>query len=286
MGVIMDDFYFEDSNPKHVFLKCLLILFVIGICVGVFLFYKNKNTIRLKKVYVELGSELSDDVNDYLASGVANSSNYKLDLSMVDKDVIGEYTYKVKHNKNTKNGTIVVRDTTKPVIETSNIVMNKEETLDLNFIVTSCKDYSLPCSVSFADKKDVEKLGTVGEYTIPFYIQDNVGNKVKKDIKITVSDTEYLSTKMSNDLEYYTNSLNDDSIEHVYFKKFDKALEDESNEYVTTIQEISASDFSEYTDGEIYNTQLITVYNKYGYVTGIQVLVTYVDGTKELLTNR
>lgn len=284
MGIIMDDFYFEDSNPKHVFLKCLLILFIIGLCIGAFLFYKNKNTMKLKKVYVELGSELSNDVNDYLVSGVANSSNYKLDLSMVDKDVIGEYTYKVRHNKNTKKGTLVVRDTTKPVIETSNIVMNKEETLDLNFIVTSCKDYSLPCSVSFVNKSDVEKLGTVGEYTIPFYIQDNVGNKVKKDIEITVSDTEYLSTKMSNDLEYYTNSINDDSIEHVYFEKFDKALEDESDDYVTTVQEISALDFSEYTDGEIYNSQLITVYNKYGYVTGIQVLVTYVDGTKELLT--
>ena len=49
MGIIMDDFYYEESNPKHVFIKCLIIALVIAICLGAFLFYKEKNTIKLKK---------------------------------------------------------------------------------------------------------------------------------------------------------------------------------------------------------------------------------------------
>ena len=56
-------------------------------------------------------------------------------------------------------------------------------------------------------------------------------------------------------------------------------------EYENLIQTISAQDFEAYTTKEISNIQLITAYNKYGYVIGIQVLASYSDGTKELLTN-
>ena len=45
---------------------------------------------------------------------------------------------------------------------------------------------------------------------------------------------------------------------------------------------------SEYVneDKEIYDIKLITVYNKYSYVIGFQVLATYTDGTTELLEKR
>lgn len=279
----MDDFYYEESESKHVFLKCLIILFILGIFVGIFLYYKNENTIKLKKMHIELGSSLSNNINDYLISGKKLSEYYKLDTSKVDTMKEGKYSYKVKYNKHVEEGTIIVEDTTPPKITSSDITINVKEEFDFNYVVSSCKDYSLPCSVSIVNKKDLDKLKTVGKYQIPFYVEDNAGNKVKTDINIVVSETESLSTDMSNDLEYYTNSKNDDNIEHVYFKKFDKALKDESVEYETMIQEVSAIDFSELTDKEIYNAELITVYNKYGYVIGIQVLITYTDGSKELL---
>ena len=47
----MDDFYYEESNPKHVFIKCLGILFILGVCLGIFLYYKDRNTIKLKKTF-------------------------------------------------------------------------------------------------------------------------------------------------------------------------------------------------------------------------------------------
>ena len=88
---------------------------------------------------------------------------------------------------------------------------------------------------------------------------------------------------MTNDLNYYTNNLNDDKVEHILFIKLDRAIDEDTLEYEGLIQETSAIDFSEYVDDEIYSTRLITAYNKYGYVIGIQVEVTFNDGTKKLL---
>ena len=72
--------------------------------------------------------------------------------------------------------------------------------------------------------------------------------------------------------------------EKILFEKFDKALDDDSKEFTTVIQEVSALDFSLYAKEDIYSAKLVTAYNKYGYAIGIQVIVTYYDGTIDYLT--
>jgi len=284
MGINMEDFYYEESNPKHVFTKCLIILFVIGLCIGIFLYYKEKNTITLKRVTIELGDKLSTNVNDYLLTGEDFSEEYKLDLSSVDVNVIGKYKYKVKYNKYVKEGTIVIQDTTDPIVETTNIEMNIKEELEPRLLVSNCEDLSLPCSVTFVDEKIVEKLKIAGTYDVEIEVSDAAGNKVLATTKVTSNETATLTTLMSNDLEYYTNNLNDDTIEHILFEKFDRALDDDSHEFTRIIQETSALEFSEYTEGDIYSAKLVTAYNKYGYAIGLQVIVTHYDGTIEYLT--
>lgn len=279
----MEEFYYEESNSKHVFLKCLVYLFIIGIAIGAFLFYKKENTIKLKNVTVEVGSELSTNIMDYLASGVKNADKYKLILSDVDISNVGKYTYKVKYNKHVEKGFINVKDTKNPVVELDNITVGVDEEFDPNLLLVRCDDYSMPCNVSFKNDKDKAKLSKVGAYNLEFNVSDAEGNITKSSAIITVSETETLSSKMTNDLEYYTNSENDDTIEHVFFKKLDKAIFEDTLEFEGMIQEISAIDFSLYVTNDIYSTRLITAYNKYGYVIGIQVEVTFNDGTKVLL---
>ncbi len=286
MGVIMDDFYYEENSSKHVFIKILIILFIIGICIGIFLYYKNENTIKLKKITVELGTELSLNVDDYLINGKKNSKDYKLDLSNVDINKVGTYTYKVKYNKHTKIGTIVVKDTIKPNVTTEDIVIGINEDFDPSMLILSCDDLSLPCSVQLKDNKILDKLKNVGTYNVDIIVSDAYGNSVNKSAVVKVSETETLSNKKSNDLEYYNNNANDDTIEHVFFLKLDKAIEEDSKEFKEIYNEVAETDFEDYTDGEIYNTKLILAYNRYGYVIGIQVLVTYYDGTTKLLENR
>ncbi len=280
----MEDFYYEETNGKHIFFKCLIYLFIIGLIVGVFIFYQKQNTIKLKNIKVELGTELSHDINDYLINGKKNSQNYKLYLDDVDINTIGKYSYKVKYNKHTKTGYINVVDTTKPKVEVdSNITIGVNEEFNPNLLILSCKDASLPCNASLKNENDLQKLKKAGTYDIKLNISDNAGNKVEKTVNITVSETETLSSKVTNDLNYYTNSENDDTIEHILFIELDKAIDEDTIEFEGLIQETSAIDFSEYVDKEIYSTRLITAYNRYGYVIGLQVEVTFNDGTKELI---
>ena len=94
-----------------------------------------------------------------------------------------------------------------------------------------------------------------------------------------------MSSLQTSDLDYYTNSENNDSLEHTLFIRLDKAISEETHEYEGIIRDISVMDFNEFVseEKEIYDVKLITVYNKYGYVIGFQVLVTFNDGTTDLL---
>lgn len=286
MGIIMDDFYYDESDNKHVFLKCIIIVFIIGICVGGFIYYKNKNTIRLKRIVVELGSDLSLNVNDYLMSGEKYSSDYKLYLDDVNVNKVGTYNYKIRYNKHVKNGKIIVEDTIKPEVNVSNISVGIDEEIKAIYLVTSCKDLALPCSAVFEDENILTKIKIPGVYETNIRVSDANGNSVSKKVIITSKENESFNSIMTSDLGYYTNSINDFTIGKVLFKKLDVAIDEDTLEFENLIQTISAEDFSTYTDKEIDEVQLITAYNRYGFVIGVQVLAQYTDGTKELLENR
>lgn len=283
----MEEFYYEEPTKKHLFLKCLIFIFIIGLLIGVFIYYKEKNTIKLKNIDVELGSTLSKDVNDYLKSGKKYSDEYKLYLNGVDVNTIGKYSYKVKYNKHTKIGYINIVDTTKPEVEMDDTIeIGVNDTFDPNILITSCKDASLPCTATLKNDKDYDKFKSVGTYSVDIKVSDTANNYVIKKVNVIVSENGNMSNKVSSDLNYYTNSLNDDTIEHVLFVKLDKAINEDTLEYEGLIQETSAIDFNKYVDEEIKDTKLITAYNRYGYVIGIQVEVVLTNGDKVLIENK
>lgn len=282
----MDEFYYEESNTKHSVLKCLVCIFIIGIIIGIFLYYKKQNTIGLKNITIEVGTSLSKNIEDYLKNGHKYKNEYKLYLDDVNANKVGVYTYKVKYNKHIETAKIKVVDTTPPIVELDDITIGVDEEFDPSILLVSCEDKSLPCSVTLKKETDEKKLKNTGTYNIEFNVSDALGNTTKETATIIVSTTETLSSKMTSDLEYYSNSENDDTIEHVFFERLDKAIYEDTLEYEGMIQEISAIDFEDYVEKEIYSTKLITAYNKYGYVIGIQVEVTFNDGTKELLQNK
>lgn len=282
----MDEFYYEESNPKHVFINCLIILFVIGLGIGIFLYIQQTNTFKLKNININLGDKLSENIEDYIDGNIENISDYKLYLDNVDVTKVGKYTYKVKYNKHTEEGVIEVIDDKKPVvIPSEDIVIGINEELNLNMLIAKCEDDSLPCRVALKKDSDLNKLKKEGTYEIDLIVSDAAGNKTNITVEVTASSTETMSSLQINDLNYYTNSENDDSIEHTLFVKLDKGISEETHEYEGIIRDISVMDFSEFVseDKEIYDVKLITVYNKYSYVIGFQVLATFTDGTTELL---
>ena len=283
----MEEIYYEEQSKKHIFLKCVLFVFILGVIVGVFIYFKYKNTIQLKNINVELGTSLSNNVNDYLKSGKRFANEYKLYLDDVDVNTIGKYSYKVKYNKHTKIGYINVVDTKEPEVNMDDsIEIGVNDEFDPNILINSCKDKSLPCTASLKNDSDYEKIKNIGTYNIDVKVSDTVGNYVIKKVTIVVSENGNMSNKVSNDLNYYTNSEKDDTIEHVLFVKLDKAINEDTLEYEGLIQETSTLDFSKYVEGDIDSTKLITVYNKYGYVIGLQVEVTFTNGQKKLIENK
>ena len=153
-GYNMEDFYYEETDFKQVFLKCMIFLFIVGVCLGVFLYYKKENTLKLKNIKINLYEELSTNLEDYVKSGKF-SDEYKLYLNSVDNSKVGTYTYKVKYNKHVEYGKIIVQDNVKPIVETNKIVIGVNEKLNPNILITSCKDDSLPCSVELKNESDL-----------------------------------------------------------------------------------------------------------------------------------
>ena len=109
-GYNMDEFYYEESNPKHIFINCLIILFIIGLIIGIFLYVKNINTFKLKNIDINLGDKLSNNIEDYIDGSIKNIGDYKLYLDDVDVNKVGKYTYKVKYKKHTEEGIIEIID--------------------------------------------------------------------------------------------------------------------------------------------------------------------------------
>lgn len=285
-GYNMDEFYYEESNPKQVFIKILIILFIIGFCIGIFLYIKNTNTFKLRDIKINLGDKLSLDVEDYIEGNIKEINDYKLYIDEVDVTKVGNYVYKVKYKKHMEEGIIRVIDDKKPeVIPSEDIIIGINEELNLNMLIAKCIDDSLPCRVALKRENDLDKLKKEGTYKIDLIVSDAVGNKTNITVDITSSSTETMSSLQMNDLNYYTNSENDDNIEHTLFVKLDKGISEETHEYESLIRDLSVMDFSEFIseEKEIYDVKLITVYNKYSYVIGFQVLATFTDGTTELL---
>ena len=282
----MEEFYYEEQPRKHMFLKFMLFMFIVGFVIGGFYYYKDKNTIKLKNVKIEIGDELPKDVNYYLLSGKKYSKEYKLYLDDVDVNTIGKYSYKVKYNKHIKTAYIEVLDTTKPEVSMDDsIVIGVDDTFNPNIMITKCEDKSLPCTATLKNEIDYDKLKNVGTYSIDVKVSDTVGNYVIKKVNVIVSKDGNMSNKVSSDLNYYTNSLNDDTISHVLFVKLDEAIDEDTLEFEGLIQETSTIDFQKYVSDTIKDTELITAYNKYGYVIGLQVRVTYENGNKEIIEN-
>lgn len=284
-GYNMDEFYFEESNNKHTITKIFVLLFIIGIATGIFLYFRKVNSIKIKNITIEAGESLSLNVEDYLISGKNNKEKYILDIKNVNTNKVGNYTYKIIYRKQKKEGKIKVVDTIAPKVTLENVIMGINETLDPNILISSCSDISLPCRASFTNDNDIEKIKKEGTYIISITISDNVFNIIKKDVTITVKEGASLSNIITNDLKYHSNSENDSNIEETLFYEFERAILEDSELYDEKIKEISIIDFENYLEKEISNIKLITAYNKYGYVIGIQIYVEYVDGEKELLTS-
>lgn len=131
----------------------------------------KSNEIKLKDINIEVGTALSTNTSDYLLNpndiddSIINRLN--LDISNVNNNNVGNYTYTITYNKKIYNGSITVNE--KPLPNVDNITLNslssevnKELPKDINMYIKE----NLPIEVTSAIRLDISnvKIDTPGNY--------------------------------------------------------------------------------------------------------------------------
>lgn len=287
-----EDFYFEESNPKKAKLIFVIILIIISLCCIGFIYYRSKYTLNIKKeITYEIGSEISNNISDYVTSNIIDESDYTLLLSSVSMEdnvlnKVGEYTYKVKYKNITKSGTIKVIDTVAPTVEVSDLTVGVDEEYSAEDFLSTCDDYSKPCTVTYKDESDSSLSSTQGEYSVNLIVSDSVGNKVNVTGKLIVKKNYNRAEAMTSDLKIDHISPEDSSWDKTMVIKYDEAYDpneiDDTDAY-TELMEVTGSDLHDYLPDIYYNnaivdTQIIEVYNKYDLIIGYAIKVKLDNG--------
>lgn len=275
-----EDFYIEETNPIKVIFTIIIILGLISGGIWAYYNYIYERHVKLYSRTFELGTKLPTDIDDYIKSN--DNSKYSIDLSSVSVDDkgylnnVGEYSYKVTSDNTTKKGKIYVEDTRSPSVKTQTITVGVDEEFDPSEFILSCDDLSLPCSASYKNKSDEELNKKVGTYKVKLIVEDSEGNTTLADAILIVSKDETLEGKKTSDLEADKSKIDDLDWDETFTLKLDKAINEESEKYEGFSSLVSSYEYN--FSNEISNQELIIIQNKYGYVIGFSVKITFTDG--------
>lgn len=270
----------ESSKKVGIFFVLIIILFIAA---GYFFVFKKVH-FSTKAVEVELGSSLPDKIEDYITTDV-DLDEFDLDVSKVNLNEVGEYTYTIKHDKTVKKGIVKVVDTTPPEF-TLKKVQIEEGVEDFYFgeFLDTCEDFSKPCLVTLKNTKDEEKIEKIGEYTVDIEVADIYGNKRAAKAELSVVKKGTLVDEKAKDLEYDSNSEGIENFSGTIYEKWDMALLEESDELSDRMASASSIDLDKYIstnyEGKKLNeVKIIKLYNKSKYVIGLSIQITLSDNT-------
>ncbi len=280
-----EDFKDVTENSKKMVIIFVMIIIIFALLGYFFIFKKYHFAVR--NLEHELGENLSQNVEDYITGTSVKAKNYKLDLSGVNKDEVGEYTYKITYNKSTKKGKIKVVDKTAPKYELQDLVIEEgNEDYYLGDFLLECIDMSKPCLVTLKNNNDEAKFKTPGTHQIKIVIKDLYGNKTDAvgTLKVVPKGT-YVDPK-SQDLEIASNSKEIENFTGLIYEKLDKALNKDSEEANAKMSEISTVDLEEYVrtnykDSLLKSSEIIMLYNKSNYVVGYSIELIISENGKE-----
>lgn len=194
-------------NSKKI-LKLILIIFsviiIFGICLYIYYRKKANININLKDVNIELGSEISSDIKDYVKGNTDKYNKISLNTEKIE-DKVGTYKYiievtnKILFNDVTKVfcGNIAVVDTTSPNLILKDLSIIKGENIDINNFVESCTDLS-NCKVRYKDEEYINSIKNIpGKYEIVIVGVDDYNNEIEKTINLEIKEKK-VETKKNN----------------------------------------------------------------------------------------
>lgn len=191
----------KEKNGSKLLIIFLLIILIAAVGFGVYYFLtlaKNSATtsITLKEVKLELGSTLSNNIEDYAVLNGYNKNDCSLNLGTVNINKVSTYKYTVTCGKIVEEGTIIVDDTTKPEVITNDLTLLPNATVKADDFIESCADAS-KCSYEFL--KDITDIkSTIGEHEVEIVVSDEYNNKTTVKAKLTIASNapvKYLTCK-------------------------------------------------------------------------------------------
>lgn len=287
-----EEFYIEESNPRRIKIIIFVIILIIAIGSMGFIYYQKTYTLNLKnKITFEAGEKISYDITDYVVNKVVDENDYSLNFKGIplNDDVlttVGEYSYKVNYKNITKKGTLIVKDTTKPIVDVQELTIGVSEEFELDEFLVSCEDLSMPCTVAFKNENDTNLKNKAGNYTFDIVISDAYNNKTTKKVRLNVKDGYSRESMKKKDLvPHHIEPANDDwnnQMVLTYTEGVDGNHLDDDERYVYLL-ELASEDLNSYLPAiyqgnVIINQEIIFVYNQYNYVIGFGIKVTLDNG--------
>ncbi len=185
----------QGSKTNKLLFIIVIVLALTAVGVGVYIFLtvakrQNAPAIIAKDVKIELGEEISLNIDDYVTLRKIAKDTCSLDTSKLKSDELGaKYEFSVTCNDIVRKGTATVVDTVKPVVKVKDVQVGVKGNLDVNSFIASCED-ATECFYAFENEDEVKKnLETAGDYIVTIIVKDTSNNETKVKAKLNVSDT-------------------------------------------------------------------------------------------------
>lgn len=162
---------------------------------------------------VNVGSGISTELKDYVRAPKKVLQEMTLDLSEVNKDVIGVYTATINYKDESKTFRIKVTDTEEPEItlERSKFYFEVSANLALADVVKSVNDYSevtygFSDNITAADSKknmiNILSFDKVGKYNCEVIARDEYGNCAVKGFEVNIVEAGKMPSNIMGDGKY------------------------------------------------------------------------------------
>ncbi len=258
----------EKKTGKKGWFIFLVIVFIL--IIGALIFYYLRiskgtlsNAVVTKEINMEMGEELSTNINDYATFKSIASSNCVLNTKNVDILNAGTYEYSITCGNRAYKGNITIKDSQAPVVKTKTLVKKINDPVNPEEFISECADSS-GCTYKFQNPEIVNThLQQAGTYDMNIIINDASNNSTTVAVKLIVID---------GDIKVYLNCVLKDQAEENFagiVSYIDKIGINTDTNYAGihfNIKEYTASSVDEYNriKNEYINNQTLIINNGLG----------------------